>query len=199
MTSNSAQDSKRHVLITGGAGYMGSALTSALLRRGDHVTVVDKLLFGGEHLLPYFMQENFTFLRADVSSSEAVQTATKYADEQGAPPLHTVIHLAAVVGFPACEKLGREGSWRQNVDTVQVVFEQAEALKVERFLFASTYSVYGQASNGRPVSEESPLHPQSLYAETKIAAEEYHVVWPVCSDALRSDRQSIRVGSVFQG
>jgi nucleoside-diphosphate-sugar epimerase len=173
MTPDSARDSKRQILVTGGAGYMGSALVSALLSRGDHVTVVDKLLFGGEHLLPCFMQENFTFLRADVCQPGKVQEAVEQAQTHGAPALHAVVHLAAVVGFPACEKAGREESWRQNVEGVQMVFEQAEALRAERFLFASTYSVYGLASNGRPVEEDSHLHPQSLYAQTKIAAEEY--------------------------
>jgi len=84
-----------------------------------------------------------------------------------------VVHLAAIVGFPACQAAGRQLAWRYNVEATQRVFEVAEAAKVERFVFASTYSNYGVSKDGQPVTEESPLYPQSLYAETKIAAEQY--------------------------
>jgi nucleoside-diphosphate-sugar epimerase len=164
---------KRHILITGGAGYLGSALTAVLLQQGDFVTVVDMLLHGGEHLLPFFSNGNFHFMRADVTQPESLFQAVDNAQKSGAPDLDTVIHLAAVVGFPACDVVGREEAWRQNVESVQVVFEQAELLKAKRFVFSSTYSVYGIAMNGLPVDEDSQPHPQSLYGETKIAAEQY--------------------------
>jgi nucleoside-diphosphate-sugar epimerase len=84
-----------------------------------------------------------------------------------------VVHLAAIVGFPACQAVGRQAAWAYNVDATQRVFEQAAALGAERFIFASTYSNYGLSADGQPVTEESPLNPQSLYAETKIAAEQF--------------------------
>jgi nucleoside-diphosphate-sugar epimerase len=83
------------------------------------------------------------------------------------------VHLAAIVGFPACQAVGREVVWRTNVNATKRVFEEADELGVERLLFSSTYSVYGVADDGELVSEESLLSPQSLYAETKIAAEEF--------------------------
>jgi nucleoside-diphosphate-sugar epimerase len=64
-------------------------------------------------------------------------------------------------------------AWRYNVEATQRVYEQVEALGVERFVYASTYSNYGLAADGKPVSEDSPLNPQSLYAETKIASERF--------------------------
>jgi nucleoside-diphosphate-sugar epimerase len=64
-------------------------------------------------------------------------------------------------------------AWKYNVEATKIVFEQAADLGVERFVFASTYSNYGLSEDGKPVTEESPLNPQSLYAETKIASEEY--------------------------
>jgi nucleoside-diphosphate-sugar epimerase len=164
---------KRHILITGGAGYLGSALTAVLLQQGDFVTVVDKLLHGGEHVLPFFANGKFQFMRADVTQPESLFQAFDNAQKRGAPDLDAVIHLAAVVGFPACEAVGNEEAWRQNVESVKVAFEQAESLKAKRFIFSSTYSVYGIAMNGLPVDEESQLHPQSIYGETKIAAEQY--------------------------
>lgn len=152
---------------------MGSVLTKELLRRGNFVTVVDKLLHGGEHMLPNIFEDNFSFIRLDVGKPGVLQEAIDLATEQGAPPLDSVVHLAAIVGFPACKNVGKEAAWRNNVDSVQYVFESAEDLGAKRFIFSSTYSVYGLAVDGEPVTEDSELHPQSLYGETKIAAEGY--------------------------
>ena len=69
--------------------------------------------------------------------------------------------------------MDRQAAWRYNVEATKQVFEQAAGWGAERFVFASTYSNYGLSENGKPVTEESPLNPQSLYAETKMAAEEY--------------------------
>jgi len=159
----------RHILITGGAGYIGSLLTSELLRANFSVTVADSLLFGGESLIAFLHHPNFHFVKADVTEPRAVRDALK----KDWPKPDAVIHLAGIVGFPACQAVGKQAAWRYNVDATKLVFEQACALGAERFVFASTYSNYGLAVDGRPVTEESPLNPQSIYAETKIAAEEY--------------------------
>lgn len=160
---------KGHIVITGGAGYIGSLLTGELLRQGYSVTVIDALLFGGESLMGFYHHPNFHFVKADVTEERAVLDALR----QGWPRPKAVIHLAAIVGFPACQAVGRQVAWKYNVDATRLVFEQAVRLGAERFIFASTYSNYGVAPDGRPVTEDSPLNPQSLYAETKIAAEEY--------------------------
>jgi nucleoside-diphosphate-sugar epimerase len=160
---------KKHILITGGAGFIGSLLTGELLRAGYAVTVVDELLFGGESLMAYFPNENFHFIKANVWEPRVLRSALR-------PDLPTpsgVVHLAAIVGFPACQAVGREVAWRYNVEATQRVFDQANELGVPRFIFSSTYSNYGLAKDNKPVTEDSPLNPQSLYAETKIAAEEY--------------------------
>ncbi len=157
-----------HVILTGGAGYIGSRLTGVLLRRGYRVTVIDTLHFGGESLLAYQGHPRFRFVKGDVTQANVVRQAAA-----GQPAPEAVIHLAALVGFPACRAAGREVAWRINVEATQRVFDQAVALGARRLLFASTYSVYGLAPEGQAVDETSPLHPQSLYAETKIAAEEW--------------------------
>ena len=158
-----------HVLITGGAGYIGSLLTSELLRANYRVTVLDSLLFGGEAIVPFLHHPNFHFIKADVTEPRAIRDAVK-RDWQTP---NAVVHLAAIVGFPACQAVGKQVSWKYNFDSTKIVFEQATDLGVERFVFASTYSNYGLSEDGKPVTEESPLNPQSLYAETKIASEEY--------------------------
>ncbi len=161
--------SNRHVLITGGAGYIGSLLTSELLRANYRVTALDSLLFGGESLVPFLHHPNFHFVKADVTEPRAVKDALR----DGWQKPDAVVHLAAIVGFPACQAVGRQVAWRYNVEATKMAFDQAVDLDVERFVFSSTYSNYGLSPDGKPVTEESPLNPQSLYAETKIAAEEF--------------------------
>ena len=161
--------SERHVLITGGAGYIGSLLTSELLRLNYRVTVLDSLLFGGESLVPFLHHPNFHFVKADVTEKRAIKDSCR----DGWQKPDAIIHLAAIVGFPACQAVGKQVAWRYNVEATKLVFAQAADIGVERFVFASTYSNYGLSEDGKPVTEESSLNPQSLYAETKIAAEEF--------------------------
>lgn len=159
----------KHILITGGAGYIGSLLTSELLRQNYRVTLLDSLLFGGESILPFMSHPNFHFIKADVTEPRSIRDAVK--KDWQIPD--AVIHLAGIVGFPACQAVGKQVAWKYNVEATKLVFEQSADLGVERFVFASTYSNYGLSENGKPVTEETPLNPQSLYAETKIAGEEY--------------------------
>jgi len=161
----------KHVVITGGAGYIGAYLTGELLRLGMKVTIIDDLIYGGESLLGYLAHPNFHFAKADVTEPRAVRINLK---SDWVKP-SAVIHLAAIVGFPACQSVGRQVAWRYNVESTERVFDQAIQLGVERFIFTSTYSSYGLSPNGEAVTEETPLTPQSLYAETKIAAERFLV------------------------
>ncbi|MBN8579354.1 MAG: NAD(P)-dependent oxidoreductase [Anaerolineae bacterium] len=159
----------RHILITGGAGYIGSLLTSELLRQNYRVTLLDSLLFGGESILPFMSHPNFHFIKSDVTESRAIRDAVK--KDWGKPD--AIVHLAGIVGFPACQAVGKQVAWKYNVEATKLVYGQAADLGVERFVFASTYSNYGLSEDGKPVTEETPLNPQSLYAETKIASEEF--------------------------
>ena len=152
------------ILITGGAGYVGSLLTGSLLAGGNHVVVIDSLLFGGDSLLAYMAHPSFRFRKADVTTDDL---SKDFVD------VDVVYHLAALVGFPVCQSVGEDVAYRFNRDATRLVFEAAERTGVKRFIFASTYSNYGIAENSRPVTEESTLHPQSLYARTKIASEEF--------------------------
>lgn len=159
----------KHVLITGGAGYIGSLLTGFLLQAGYQVSVIDELLFGGESLLGYLPHPNFNFVKANVLEPQAIQNAVP----DRWPDPFAVIHLAGIVGFPACQAVGKQVAWRYNVEGTQIVYEQADKLSVQRFVYASTYSNYGLSPDGQPVTEQAHLNPQSLYAETKVAAEQY--------------------------
>ncbi len=156
-----------HVVITGGAGYIGSLICGELLRTGHLVTVVDNLLYGGDALLGYLNHPNFHFVKADVCEAGAIRLALRY----DWPRPSALLHLAALAGYPACQAVGREVACRYNVDATQRVFDQADQLGISRFIFSSTYSVYANNPECTPVTEESPLESHSLYSETKINAE----------------------------
>ena len=159
----------KHVLITGGAGYLGSLLCGHLLRLGYSVTVVDDLLYGGESLLAYFSHPRFHFVRANVCEPRTIRTAI----DPNMPVPEAILHLAGIVGFPACQAVGRHVAWRYNVEAAEQVFDQAVGLGVERFIFASTYSNYATSRKDDPANEESSLNPQSLYAETMVGVEKF--------------------------
>ncbi len=158
-----------HIVITGGAGYIGSLLTGELLRLGMKVTVIDDLLFGGESLMAYLAHPNFHFTKANVIEPRILRTSLRSDWEKPS----ALVHLAAIVGFPACQSVGRQVAWRYNVEATERVYEQAVQIGVERMVYASSYSNYGLSPDGQPVTESTPLTPQSLYAETKIAAERF--------------------------
>ncbi len=153
-----------HVLITGGAGYIGSLLTANLLYQGHQVTVVDKLIFGGDSILGFMAHPAFRFQRADLTETRLGSLLDG---------VDTVVHLAAIVGFPACQAVGPDVAWRYNYQMTRDLHKEAEEAGVTRFVFASTYSNYGLGRENEMVTEDSPLNPQSLYAETKIASEKF--------------------------
>jgi nucleoside-diphosphate-sugar epimerase len=150
------------VLVTGGAGYLGSVLAAQLLEDGHGVRVLDSLLYGGEALLGLYAHDGFEFVRGDIRSTEDVERALTDVD--------AVVHLAAIVGDPACKR-DPELARSVNHDASLELFERARG-RVERFVFASTCSNYGRMGDPEEhVTEETELRPLSLYAETKVAVE----------------------------
>jgi nucleoside-diphosphate-sugar epimerase len=151
------------VIITGGAGYLGSILTALLLAEGHQVRVLDSLAHGGESLLGAWCHPGFEFVRGDIRDRATMKAAVSGRD--------AVVHLAAIVGDPACARnpdLARE----VNLDASLQLIEESKQAGVARFVFASTCSNYGRMKDAdRYVDEESELSPVSLYAETKVAVE----------------------------
>lgn len=158
------------VLVTGGAGYVGSMVSRALSSAGHQVRVFDSLLHGGAALLSLFPEDGFEFVRGDMRDADALAQAVNGVDG--------VVHLAAIVGDPACARdpaLAKE----INLDASLRLFELSKAAGVRRFVFASTCSNYGRmADPTQYVDEESELHPVSLYAETKVAVEQTLLAHP---------------------
>lgn len=169
------------VLVTGGAGYIGSVLTRQLLHKGYQVRVLDSLKFGGESLYELLLHPGFEFIKGDVRSPEDVHAALQGID--------AIAHLAAIVGDPACKKFSEEAT-ATNWDGSIALFEAAEMAGVKRFVFASTCSNYGKMSDPESfVDENSALNPVSLYAELKVKFEKFllekHKDTAMCSTALR--------------
>jgi nucleoside-diphosphate-sugar epimerase len=155
------------VLVTGGAGYVGSGLVAVLLAEGYRVIAVDRLSFGGESLLPVLSHPNLTFHKCDICDYPGFD---RILDE--ARP-DAVIHLAAIVGDPACKR-EPELATRVNWEASRRLIDQCAARGVCRFALASTCSNYGRMSDpGAYVDERSQLAPVSLYAELKVRLERY--------------------------
>jgi nucleoside-diphosphate-sugar epimerase len=151
------------VLVTGGAGYIGSVASRILLEQGHQVRVLDSLQFDGRSLLGVYTSDNFEFIKGDVRSAEDRDRAVDGVD--------AVVHLAAIVGDPACAR-DPELTKQVNLSASLDLFAAARNARVERFIFASTCSNYGRMSDPTDyVNEESELSPVSLYAETKVAVE----------------------------
>lgn len=153
------------VLVTGGAGYVGSRLLRVLLKEGYRVVCADNLLFGGESILDLWRLPNFVFHKVDICDYrvfDRVLVAEKY---------DAVIHLAAIVGDPAC-KQEPELSQRINWEASKRLVERCIDLRIPRFAFASTCSNYGKMIDSSAfVDENSMLAPISLYAELKVKFE----------------------------
>lgn len=156
--------SPQPILVTGGAGYIGSVLVRLLLARGWRVRVLDCLRAGGESLLELFDHPAFEFIHGDIRDPDTVARAV--AGCQG------VAHLAALVGDPAC-RAEPDLARSTNLEGSRRLLDAAEQAGVPRFVFASTCSNYGKMADPEAlVDETSPLAPVSLYAETKVAFEQ---------------------------
>lgn len=153
------------VLVTGGAGYVGSVLVRKLLQNDCRVVCVDKLNFGGTSLTDVWGDPNFVLHKIDITDFDEVDNIFDQYD------LDAVVHLAAIVGDPAC-KLNPELATQTNLDASIHFLENAKRSQVRKFIFASTCSNYGKMKdpNSR-VDESSLLSPVSLYAELKVGFE----------------------------
>lgn len=151
------------VLVTGGAGYIGSVCVSHLLAQGHQVTVFDRLLYGGEAVLAFRTHPEFRLIAGDVRDLDDLAQAVGGVD--------AIVHLAAVVGESACA-VDDAAAWSINVEGTAAVLAAATAARVDRLLFVSTCSNYGVATLDRLADEDAPLNPLSRYAEAKIAAEQ---------------------------
>ena len=166
------------ILITGGAGYLGSVISERLLEAGHRVTAVDNLMYQQNSLFHLCADPNFEFIIGDVRTEALMAKVIKDAD--------VIIPLAAIVGAPACDR----DPWLAqsvNVDAVRLINRLRG--KNQLVIFPTTNSGYGTKSGGTHCTEETPLEPISLYGRTKVDAE---------TDVLNTPNSvSLRLATVF--
>jgi nucleoside-diphosphate-sugar epimerase len=148
------------VLVTGGAGYVGSVLVPALLEEGYAVHVLDQFVFGQTSLAECCINPNFQVTRGDCRDRETVSRLMRDADY--------IIPLAAVVGAPAC-KNDPTAAISINRDAIKLILSLRSSR--QRIILPNTNSGYGIGEKQAPCSEESPLRSISLYGKTKVEAE----------------------------
>jgi nucleoside-diphosphate-sugar epimerase len=148
------------ILVTGGAGYIGSVLVPMLLRDGYAVQVLDNFLFGQATLLDCCADPNFSVVRGDCRDRATLSKALRDAD--------VVIPLAAIVGAPACSA-DQTAAVSTNLDAVKLLLSLRSPR--QRVILPNTNSGYGIGEQGAFCTEESPRRPISLYGKTKVQAE----------------------------
>lgn len=157
------KNSGRNILVVGGAGYLGSILTRKLLAQGFKVKVLDLLMFGIKPIKELLSEDNFKLIEGDMRN---ISTLTQVLTDVDA-----VINLAAIVGDPAC-KIKPEATIETNYLANKVLAEACKYHQINRFIYASSCSIYGAMEGNKELDEDSPLYPVSLYARSKIQAEE---------------------------
>jgi len=170
-----------NVLITGGAGYIGSSLVRLLVDQGEYdITVVDNLMYQQDGLVPF--ARDIKFIREDVRNLDAYTDYIKSAD--------VIIPLAALVGAPQC-KINPDLAWNTNYHSIRKLI--ARVPPSTKIIYPNTNSGYGIGdtdTEGELVycTEETPLSPISVYGETKVAAER---------EVLIAGGVSLRLATVF--
>ncbi len=159
MDSNS-----KTILVTGGAGYVGSTFVRNALFKGYRVRCLDLLIYGGATLVGFINHPNFEFVYGDVRDVTTVRRCLEDVDY--------VVHLAAIVGDKPCQ-VAPKSAYQINFKGTEILADLSKAAGKSRFVFASTCSNYGISDPNQLATEESSLNPVSLYAETKIDSESY--------------------------
>jgi len=149
-----------NILVTGGAGYLGSTMVPALLAAGHNVTVVDNFMYGQSSLNHVCYHSNFSIVKGDIRLENTMLPLMKEAD--------IIIPLAAYVGAPLCSK-DPVGATTVNHDAIMMMLKNLS--KDQRILMPTTNSAYGTGDENNFCTEESPLRPISQYAIEKVAIE----------------------------
>tara|TARA_A100001011_G_scaffold373509_1_gene433010 strand:- start:2713 stop:3696 length:984 start_codon:yes stop_codon:yes gene_type:complete len=155
------------ILVTGGAGYIGSVVVDHLLKQNYQLVCLDRLSFGIESIKNLQAHENFKLEKFDIRETDKLSKLLETSK------FEAVIHLAAIVGDPACTLYSKE-TQEINIDATKILINLSRKYNVRKFIFASTCSNYGKMKDSsKYVNEKSDLKPLSLYAKSKVEIEKY--------------------------
>ncbi len=155
---------KNKIFITGGAGYIGSAVVRHLLVKDFEVFVLDNLSQGSDGVSCFLGYPNYHFIKGDINDMKLIDEIIKKVD--------FVVHLAAIVGEGACKKDPKETK-NTNIEGTKKIIDFSLKHKIQKLIFFSTCSSYGVQDTSIMANEETPLNPVSLYAESKISMENF--------------------------
>jgi len=155
-------DELKSILVTGGAGYIGSVLTHKLVESGYNVRIIDSLIYGKDGISDLISNNSVELIEKDIRDEKTLNDVVKEID--------CVIHLAAIVGDPLCKKIPVAAK-QINEDATKKLVIVSKKHGVKRFIFASTCSNYGSSST--TVDENSPIQSLSLYSTTKVNSENF--------------------------
>jgi len=172
------------ILVTGGAGYVGSTFVRDALAAGYRVRILDLLIYSGKSLVGFLNHPSFELIKGDVRDKSDVEAALEGVE--------AVVHLAAIVGDRPCQAAVKS-SYQINFVGTQLLAEAAKKCGISRFIFSSTCSNYGIMDTSVPADENRELNPISLYAETKVDCE--HFLKSLTDDTFRPT--SLRFGTAF--
>ncbi|MBI5469340.1 MAG: NAD(P)-dependent oxidoreductase [Deltaproteobacteria bacterium] len=167
-----------NILVTGGAGYLGSTLVPELLKLGHRVTVLDNFMYRQNSLLDCCSFESFDVVKGDARDEDVLRPLLKKADY--------IIPLAALVGAPLCSR-DKIGTITTNRDAIASIVKLSS--RTQRIIMPTTNSGYGVGQKGVHCTEETPLNPISLYGKTKMEAEKLILE--------RGNAVSFRLATVF--
>jgi nucleoside-diphosphate-sugar epimerase len=167
-----------NILVTGGAGYIGSLLIPALLQKGHKVTVVDNFLYKQPSLASSISDRNFTLAYGDVRDNHLMTRCISKAD--------VIIPLAGIVGAPACLK---DPQLASSINKDSMIWLFSNVSKSQQILMPTTNSAYGSGDHENYCDENSPLNPLSLYAKDKVIVEQKLME--------RENSTSFRLATVF--
>ena len=167
-----------NILLTGGAGYIGSILTPALLQSGHHVSVLDNFMYRQTSLAHVIRNKNLEIISGDVRDYSLMRRLVRKAD--------IVIPLAAIVGAPACDK---DPVASKTINFDSVVWMLSELSSNQQVIMPTTNSAYGSGDENNLCDENSPLNPLSLYAKDKVEVEKILMEHPRAT--------SFRLATVF--
>ena len=150
----------KKILITGGAGYLGSLLCTELVKRGFNITVIDLLKYEKNSLKHLYKSKNFELIKADIRNNSIMKKLIKENEY--------IIPLAALVGAPLCDKNKKEAV-SVNLTSIKSLVKMSN--KEKKIIYLTTNSGYGIGAKNKFCDEKSPLRPISLYGKTKCDAE----------------------------